>query len=481
MTRLSRCVTARKEQSVDRVGLCAGFRGSSNVKTPLEWFYKSRQRVLSAIRLLDAIILLGAALSGIGWWITKESWAIGQHTLAFVWHDHYLWWLALPLAARLAIAGGADKCSPQERLGLFRYRSIQRFAFVYAAVMIPLTAAEHLLKGTHIDIRLAPMVLATRHEGVERYHEDMLRDPELLWKFDPGSTVCGGHINALGFRDREVTPAKAPGVRRVICLGDSVTTQGQPCYARYLHQMLTNAPPDGGTWEAFSMGVYGYSSLQGLRLLETRVQALHPDVVTVSFGRNDHNLAKTTDQVRMAVRRSPFMAWVDSVLSRRVVGRLFLHAIDRRHQWTAIQTPNEVRVPPDDFRINMRLFVDEIRAMGAVPILITAPRRKIPESYVDNKYARTTTEFEQQHDAYAQIVRDVAQEKGAALLDLQHIMAGPECDTYFAADAVHFDSYATEDRIAPGSVDQPGLRRIATEIYKTIATLCASTPVKSTH
>ena len=104
----------------------------------------------------------------------------------------------------------------------------------------------------------------------------------------------------------------------------------------------------------------------------------------------------------------------------------------------------------------MRQFVKEIRAIGAVPILITAPRKsEIPNSYVDNNQAHSTEEFKQDHDRYAEIVRDVCQETGAQLLDMQRIIVGPEWDGHFAADAIHFDAYDREGSIALGSEEQP--------------------------
>jgi lysophospholipase L1-like esterase len=288
--------------------------------------------------------------------------------------------------------------------------------------------------------------------------------------------VFGGKINSLGFRDREVNREKEKGVRRVICMGDSVTAQGQPCYAQYLHQMLTNAPPDGGKWEAISMGVYGYSSMQGLRSFDLLGKSLKPDVVIVSFGRNDH-VWEIPDRTRLGARLSPTFRTIYMFLSNRTIGRMFLHVFDVRHQWTATKPKGpqadsrELRLPPEDFRITMRQFVKEIRSCGATPILVTAARRRIPENYVTKGCARTRDEFERQHDEYAQIVRDVAQETDTTLVDLQKLMAGPECDSWFASDAIHLDFYDSEGRIEPWSREQPGLRFVARSMYDAISTL----------
>ena len=439
-------------------------------------FYGSTRAVMAIILTVDVLFLVGLPLLGICWLLVKDTWTWGWLEIPFQWRDSRLLWLAALLLMHGVAAYGATGLDRGRLLGLFRYRAVQRFIMVFVMCAVSLAVMESVLKAAHVDIRIAPMVLKTRESGKEKYGPEMLADPELIFKFVPGSTISGRKINRYGFRDREFEIQKPEGVRRVICLGDSVTAQGLPGYAQYLHDMLTNAPPDGATWDAYSLGVYGYSSLQGLRLLRLFGKDMQPDVVTVSFGRNDHNLAKVTDHARMAVRLSPFMRALHTVLGRRTVGRLVLHALDRSHERTAIRGADDVRVPPDQFRDNMRAFVREIRDMDAVPVLITAPRREMPETYVEQGNAHSTAEYERQHDEYAEIVRQVARETGAPLLDLQRIMAAPECDQYFEDDAVHLDNYDDEERLTIGQVDQPGLRLVASELYKVISTNARALP-----
>ncbi len=420
-----------------------------------------------AVVAVDAVLLASLLAGCILWWVVKEVWTFEGRTHVLVWRD---WMVAVPVGLGLLhglIASGMP-AGIRARLGLFRSKIVQRFVLVYLALAVLVPLMETLLHRMKIDVRVAPLLLATRENGIVRYHEDLIRDPELLWRFQPGSHVYGADINSLGFREREFQRLKAPGVKRVICLGDSVTAQGRPCYACYLNELLTNAPPDGGRWEAFGLGVYGYSSQQGLRQFETLGRSLQPDVVTVSFGRNDHNLAQATDRIRMACRLPTFAKFLYELLGQRRVGRLILHVVDNRHRWTETGAPGGVRVPPDEFHDNMQTFVAEIRAAGAIPILITAPRRKMPDTYVKEGYARSTLDFEQQHDEYAQIVRDVARETGATLVDMNTLMAGPECDKFFASDAVHFDFYESEGQTPVGGRNQPGLRRFAAELYNGI-------------
>lgn len=423
--------------------------------------------------MADVGLLLVLAVLALVWWLHGAVWELAGVQGTVQWRDWLMLWPAMVLVLRGMAVARVDREDREARQGLFRYRWVQRGVLLYATFAVIMPLAETFLRRVNVDIRIAPLLLATRQAGIVRYHEDMIRDAELLWKFEPGAWVYGQRINRLGFRDREVAARKPAGTKRVICLGDSVTAQGQPGYARYLNERLIRESPDGARWEAFSMGVYGYSSQQGLRLFETVGRALKPDVVTISFGRNDHNVADVPDRVRMGCRLPRIAKVFYEVLRYRRVGRLLLHAVDTRHRWTEVREPSGLRVAPEAFRENMRAFVREVRAAGAIPILVTAPRRAIPRSYVESGYARTTGEFERQHDAYAQIVRDVARETGATLVDMQRLMASPECDAYFAPDAIHFDFYEAEPEMRCGEKEQPGLRRYAEELYAAIRAVTA--------
>ena len=220
----------------------------------------------NVIIVADLAFLASLLALGYCWWDVKGHLTVFGHTFLVRWRDP----LFLPPVVCLAIHGvaayAADTLDRDRRLGLFRYTWTGRLVMLYISVMAPLMAAAAILKRTKIDIHVAPIVLDNKPE--KEYFgrtKEMLCDPDLIWTFIPDSSVYGRHINSLGFREREVNPVKQAGVRRVICLGDSVTAQGQPGYSWYLNDLLTNAPPDGGRWEAFNMGVYGYSALPALR------------------------------------------------------------------------------------------------------------------------------------------------------------------------------------------------------------------------
>jgi len=94
--------------------------------------------------------------------------------------------------------------------------------------------------------------------------------------------------NELGFRGPSLAAQKAPGVRRVACIGAS-TTYGLDVSAleanpAQLGELLSKSH---GKWEVINAGVPGWVSSETLVDLELRVLPLQPDVVVILQGRNE--------------------------------------------------------------------------------------------------------------------------------------------------------------------------------------------------
>jgi len=332
-------------------------------------------------------------------------------------------------------------------------------------------AADRIVAATGFERTFAPIVFVTPESAPTVGDAKVLQDPRLLYRFTPGHVWNHIPINSIGFRDREVDAQKAPGVRRVICLGDSITAQGRPGYSWILHDLLQSAPPDSGPWEAFNMGVYGYSARQGLELFRIQARDLQPDVITIYFGPNDRNLADLPDSVRMVRQMSPGRAWMMKKIQAKPLGQALLAlatpSVDAAPGRVRERSP---RVPPEEYERVMRSFVKEARDVNCVPILITAPRRELGEGLVRAGHAESVEAISRRHDAYNDIVRAVARETGAPLLDLAALMARPEHDASFAADGIHFDAYSTEHLPRPPG-RQPGLETIAAALHAKIREL----------
>jgi lysophospholipase L1-like esterase len=95
--------------------------------------------------------------------------------------------------------------------------------------------------------------------------------------------------NERGYRTAPFATARAPGVIRIACLGDSSTfgmnVEEADAYPSRLARLLDRDHP--GRFEVLNLGVPGYSSRQGLEQLRREVLALDPDVVIFAFGTND--------------------------------------------------------------------------------------------------------------------------------------------------------------------------------------------------
>lgn len=380
------------------------------------------------------------------------------------------------ILARALLKGWGGKFLGPVR-GLWESAGFKKLVLTLASTYALVAAVEVALTLANFNASLPPVVFQGKDNAGGVTVEDTAPDPDLLYRLIPGTVFQGGLVNSLGFREREVHPEKQPGTVRVICMGDSITAQGLPGYARYLHDRLTNCPPTPQPWEAFNIGVHGYTALQGLRLFQKTGRALAPDFVTLYFGWNDHWLSAATDRQQMGLEMRPLAGRIFNVLRKKRFFGFFVWAMSPVQNLARRERGAErvFRVPPGEYRATLTAFVKEIRNAGAVPILITAPSRALSEGIVGKEYARSVAEGLAAHVRYVDITREVARDTGADLLDLASIFAGPECDIYFAGDGIHFDWYFYEDRrtegLPPDNPLQPGLARIAEEIDRKLREL----------
>ena len=105
-------------------------------------------------------------------------------------------------------------------------------------------------------------------------------------------------INALGFRGEDFDEAKAPGVLRILCLGDSYTfgdyVNDDETFPAALQAELRRRLP-GRKLEVINGGVNGYTITDEAALAREKGFALHPDVIVLGFVMND--LADLTRKV----------------------------------------------------------------------------------------------------------------------------------------------------------------------------------------
>ncbi|MCX6997357.1 MAG: SGNH/GDSL hydrolase family protein [Kiritimatiellaeota bacterium] len=447
--------------------------------------------VQAMLVLFDLLILAALLLLPAVWLLNPLKVGFGFVRLALPWPWMPALALLLLLVARCLIAG-IFRRRESTPAALFERLWFKRLLVALASAYGFVALGEGVLTLANFKAELPPPVVIVSKAKDGTLAENMtLPDPELIYRLKPGSRFAGRVVNTLGFLGREVAAVKPPGTIRVICMGDSVTAQGRPGYAQYLHERLTARPPTPARWEVFSMGIHAYTSLQGLKLFQKQGRGLRPDIVTLYFGWNDHWLSDRSDRQQMSLPMGPRTARVFDALRRKRMFQFlawslnpFLHMarLGEAPQRLDYRTKADVfhgrvyRVEPKEYRAVMTDFVAEIRRADAVPLLITAPRSSISSEYEFIREIRSVEEGNRIHDAYVEITRDVARRTQAPLLDLAALLKGPENLHLFARDGVHFDLYsqepALESDVAPAR--QPGLNRVADELDKTIRAIVQS-------
>jgi len=420
--------------------------------------------------LVDGLFFAALAILPLAWLADPLKLNAGPLRLSVSWG-----WKPVLAPGLLLLAGVVLRRRFAVR-GLLGRPRFQKTALAVISIYLFTAAAEGLLAWRGYQAHLPPVILEGLDRNGGRQVMDTLPDPELIYRFKPGSVFQGQRINQLGFRDREVEIQKKPGTRRVLCLGDSVTGQGLPGYPQLLHARLQAEPPTPEGWEALNLGVHGYSVLQGLRLFERWGTQLQPDVVTIYYGWNGHWLSARSDRSQMGVKMDAVGGRLYERLSRKRLFMFLSALLNPVHRWRPLHNGRGYRVPPEEYRTVLGQLIDAVQEAGAVPVVITAPRRGLTEELVRKCYAQSVAQAEQIHDQYVELTRDEARRRGAVLLDLAALFAGPECDRYFAPDGIHFDLYPREHLLhetMPAEA-QPGLTRIAAELHRTLQAVVRS-------
>jgi len=245
-----------------------------------------------------------------------------------------------------------------------------------AAVAVAFIAAEILLARAGIPATID-------HEEVTE------ADPLLLWRNRSGFSGQLFRDRALvttgpqGFRGGPVSPAKKPGTRRVIVIGDSATfgvnVADQDTYPAMLERML-NDGSEKHKWEVVNGGVIGYTSWQGLEMFQKRVLAYSPDCVIISYAMNDGTPNWSGIPLRRMNRAGALTAFTrnQAFQHSRVFRLLLLKAAHwrvvaaHRRKGRSPQTDSP-SVPPDEYRNNLVSMARLARASGVRVLFFWVP------------------------------------------------------------------------------------------------------------
>jgi lysophospholipase L1-like esterase len=282
-------------------------------------------------------------------------------------------------------------------------------------VVAALAVAEIGLRVAGFHFQLAPSVQFGWPDPVtlaERYHGD----PGLMWVTKDYSVSLD-----LG---RRVHPA-------VIFMGDSCTEWG-----KYPTRTIEQLKSQGVAVDGLKVGVGGWSSEQGRVQAVRDVVPLHPRVITVYYGWNDHWIALgPTDPDLMRMHR--WLWWSDRLRILQMVLKARVGAATRLQ---GDARPN--RVSEARYIDNLETITRTARAAGIVTVLITAPTSHVAghePPYLRERHVRSLDELVPLHRAYVDATRRAAHDAGALLCDAYAAFdALPQPhDRYFLNDGIH--------------------------------------------
>ena len=152
-----------------------------------------------------------------------------------------------------------------------------------ANVVLLITTVLVLVVGTELVLRV---VYHPRFVGsVIRY------DPVTGWSLLPGAHLVsddpdrGFHnhidVDSFGLREREFDAHRRHGTRRVLIVGDSIVFGSGLETKERFSDMLAASLPD--SIEVINAGMPGWGNDQEMLLYETRLRALHPDLVVLEI------------------------------------------------------------------------------------------------------------------------------------------------------------------------------------------------------
>lgn len=278
-----------------------------------------------------------------------------------------------------------------------------RYAIITILMSVGLIVAVDLLLG------LAGVNREYRLSRPDRMHRE---DPELLFierpnlsldvpihaglvaTTDPQPALATWHVqtNRFGMNEGEFSPHKPPGMLRIVSLGDSCTfgwgVERNQSYVKVMEQRLVESV-DSAIIECLNAGHTGFTSFQGRILLDRVVRDWSPDIVTLSFGMNDHTIRGSTrsDKVRFEENRA--------ILGRVRFGlgssNLYLLGLRAFQKINPEQKPGRrsiariCRVSVEDFGDNLRLMAAIAREIGATAVFVSQPHQVWND--VDDRYA----------------------------------------------------------------------------------------------
>ncbi|OGL41823.1 MAG: hypothetical protein A2161_18625 [Candidatus Schekmanbacteria bacterium RBG_13_48_7] len=209
--------------------------------------------------------------------------------------------------------------------------------------------------------------------------------------------------NSKGYRTAEFSEKKPFNTFRIISLGDSSTfgwgVDNDKTFSAKLQTLLNSEQRfQALNFEVINMGIPGYTTEHGVRLLDKEVSNLDPDMLIVSYGVNDARISLNSISERLK-KEACAIAWVREQLEKlyifKLLRKLIFQVYDPFSKDINKQRPHtKPNVDSDSYQKNLKTFIDFMKKRNRFIILlgICAPESyrtpmKIVASQYDVPYA----------------------------------------------------------------------------------------------
>jgi lysophospholipase L1-like esterase len=307
-----------------------------------------------------------------------------------------------------------------------------------------------LLAETAVRIRQYVKYGSAKKELYETTMDSRTGLPVLV----PNQVTGTIRINSLGFRGPEILQPRPPNGLRFAFLGASTNfcaenSSNAATWPDLVWTYFQQAEPDL-KWDYINAGVPGYSVEDSLKDFNVRVAPLYPDVVVIYHATNDLSV----DTRELARQKSLFSGKAEtdnwlvkySVLVRLIELNLQIRQRQRRAQAGAAHLEYNPVELSQGFHRRLRELVQAAQRVSPVVAVATFSikmrRDQSPQQQLRNAnsslYYMPYMSLQGLLDGFAQynqVIRDVARETGAILIEGENDIPGD--DAYFN-DSVHF-------------------------------------------
>jgi lysophospholipase L1-like esterase len=347
--------------------------------------------------------------------------------------------------------------------------------------LITISTIVLALLGAEGAVRLRQMLKYGSAKVIEDYYTV---DRKLNLRVPVANFASGRiSINNLGFRGPELAIPKSPGTVRVAFLGASTTFCAEVSGNEYVWPHLVTASLSqtfpGVSFDYVNGSLPGYTMDSLLKNLQYRVAPLQPDVIVIyeltnNFSREMRELATKRGIVSEANLKEFTWPGRYSLLWNLVEKNLRILASQRAAQSAQGRLKVDASTLGTEYRQALTQLVraaqQRAELVAVATFSIQLRRNQSPEQQMRAAasaffYMPFTTPqlLIEGYERYNQIVREVARETGALLIEGENDIPG---DSVHFFDTVHFTdvgSKAMAARVSGALVSSPTLRRLVAD------------------